>query len=460
MIQWKNQEPEEQQAMNNTGEIEIIGIGTAGVNILDQLVLAGGEAPRMLCIDTERSALAGSVVRSKILVGEQQTRGLGTGGDPEYARELIAAEKGKLADRLRDIQTALIITGVGGGTGSGVAPEIVKMLRSFGARTLVLAVTPFSFEGPRKLRQARTALAELRKVADVVLVLSNDRLARLPEAGGNIREGFRAMNHIVGESVGAITHLLAPRALMQLEIQDLRDLVGDCAALSSDLENCWIGLASATGTHRGKEVVDSVMESPLFDDGEAWSKGDRVLVSLVGGSNLSVAEFQNVVSSLKARLPGGMPVTAGAAIDESRSDFLSLMLVVARSGEEHVLEPAAGELVAGLPDEEPARPKEKAPVEPVVAATVLEEAIEEEIEKAPALMAAEPEPEAEPELEPVAAGVRNKAPKTQRYFAQQEELQLDATAFRGRFEKAEPTVIGGTDLDYPTYMRQKIKIRV
>jgi hypothetical protein len=157
-----------------------------------------------------------------------------------------------------------------------------------------------------------------------------------------------------------------------------------------------------------------------------------------------------------------MPVTAGAAIDESRSDFLSLMLVVARSGEEHVLEPAAGELVAGLPDEEPARPKEKTPVEPVVAAPILdeaiEEAVEEELEEAPALMASEPE--ANPELEPVAAGVRNKAPKTQRYFAQQEELQLDATAFRGRFEKAEPTVIGGTDLDYPTYMRQKVKIRV
>ena len=42
--------------------------------------------------------------------------------------------------------------------------------------------------------------------------------------------------------------------------------------------------------------------------------------------------------------------------------------------------------------------------------------------------------------------------------AKQEVLQFEPVT-RGRFEKSEPTIIEGEDLDVPTYLRKNIKVK-
>jgi len=452
-------------------KVTLIGVGTAGVNVLDQMVLDGLTSLEMIVFDTDRQVLTGSVVPSKELIGAKTTRGLGVGGDHEFARELAFQDRERIRQCLRGVDLAVVITGLGGGSGTGLTPEILKVLREGDASTIVLAVTPFSFEGNRRLSQAKAGTVGLRDNADVVLVFANERLSRIPEAQHNVREGFRAMNRILGDTAQSISNLLATRALMQLSLADLQTLAGRRHGGQGVLENCWVGVATASGIDRQKKVVERALSGPLFSDSHVWRNGDRILASVVGGPDMSVSDFQKVMQILQRELPVEFPMVAGAAVDETLEDRMMLTLLVARSSDSEVAverivpevlaEPVAAPKVQpiALPREEPVEvpvPMPKPVPIPVVERKPAFEPAAEEIRAGE-----EEEAALEEELPKSRKGRdRGKTVKEQRYFSEQDELPLDNKVLRGRFEKAVPTMFNGQNLDQPTFMRLKMRLRI
>jgi len=436
--------------------VTLIGVGTAGVNVLDQMVLDGLASLEMIAFDTDKQVLSGSVVQSKILIGMKTTRGLGVGGDHDFARELAEQDADRIREILEGVDLAIVITGLGGGSGTGLTPEILKVLRAIEASTIVLAVTPFSFEGKRRLDQAKAGTVKLREGADVVLIFANERLSRIPEAQHNVREGFRAMNRILGDTAQSISRLLATRALMQLSLSDMQTLAGRQHGEEGVLENCWVGVASATGIDRQRKVVEKALAGPLFSDAHVWKNGDRILASVVGGPEMSVADFQRVMQVLQRELPVEFPMVAGAAVDESMKDGIMLTLLVARSTEGQITREHGGGKESReekLSDEMPGLASKPEPEK--VSAPVRGKTSKEELE-----VLATTRSSAEGEEKPRARRGRGKEGREQRYFTEQEELPLDNKVLRGRFEKAVPTMFNGQNLDQPTFLRLKMKLRI
>lgn len=450
MIEFKRNGPFERETneSDDMASIKIIGVGSAGVNVVDQIVLDQHGLANLLCIDTDRQALTASVVEEKILIGERTLMGLGTGGDPDLGRNVIAkgAEKNKIRMALEDARMAIVVTGLGGGTGGGMVEGVIDLLKEKGARTVVLGIAPLGCEGGRRAAQARAAAKMIRKKADAMLLFSNDRLLQIPDVKEDIRGGFRELNIILGRTCKAIVHLLGKRGLVQVNFSDFQELAGQCAGLSDELENCWVGMGMGFGPQRVKEAIEQTLCSPLFDDGAAWEAGDSALICVEGGDDFAVSEFHEVIEQLKAELPSSLKLTAGASVNEKLSGALALTLFVTRAGEAEVVTTEIPK-VESLEEPEEFVLEEKE--ESVSASETSESVTQAYVWKT-----------MEEKQEAGLVKRSRRQAKEQRYFAEQGELPLETPVFQGRFEKSLPTIFNGQNLDQPTFLRLGIKIRV
>src|SRR6266550_2000195 len=143
--------------------IKVVGVGGAGLNVLDRIVLDGMTKANIVAINTDVQSLASAVAAHKVQLGQTITRGLGTGGDPELGCQAANESADGIQQALADARMIFVCTGLGGGTGSGAAPAVAQIARESGSSVVVLATLPFAFEGKRRMTQAQEALAKLRE---------------------------------------------------------------------------------------------------------------------------------------------------------------------------------------------------------------------------------------------------------------------------------------------------------
>ena len=389
-------------------QVAILALGGAGAAVLDNLAVACEGEHRTICIDTDAFALRGTVAAKKILVAPERVHGLGTGGEPELLEGLSLEVGDSLDPILAGIQTSIVVVSVGGGTGSMLAPSLVRRLKTEKAEVVVMAIAPFGFEGARRKERANRCLAELRKIADVVLVFSNDRLLESSLAK-DMREAQRAFDRALARTIHGLAHVMEKDGLVHLGVGELKEAVGPGTDASGMLENAWTGVAEASGEGREAAVIEAVCEDIMLEDGKAWKEGNRVMVSVVTGPDTSLSEFHGFLEKLKDRLPVDLPISAGAAVDPDRSESLSLTMLVTRRVEESVL-PQMAEM------------KEE---KQVVEVSQPEEA---------------------------------KGKKRKKVIASQAELEFEKTPTR--FARSSPSVRGSEDLDRPTFQRKGIKLKV
>lgn len=388
-------------------KIKVIGVGGAGSNALDRLILDGSVNIDLVACNTDVQALAGSVATQKVQLGRHITRGLGAGGDPELGYSAAEEAADQIRGLLQGIPLVVVCVGLGGGTGSGAAPLIVKLAREQNSLVLVCATLPFSFEGKRRTQQAQEALKAVQQYADAVMCFENDRMGELilPEAG--IHEAFAGADQIISQSVRAIVELVNRQGLIHLGFDDL------LSALRSHDSRCLFGYGEAAGRDRGSEALRQALRNPLMDQGSLLRESANILVNIVGGNDLTLAEVQTVMENLAQHIGDHTQLLFGAAVDPKLDGRLGVTLISSLSGR------AGGAPTASVAP--PARSvhlplpvKAPAPVEPLPAAP--------ELAAAPADLAETP-------------------------------------TIRGRFDKGEPTIIDGEDLDVPTFMRKNLRMK-
>lgn len=455
MIEFKKNGPfEPEETPKDDCVIKLIGVGGAGTSVLDHIVMEQPALGNLLCMDTDRQAVTGSVVPEKIMLGERSLRGLGTHGDPDLAIEAFEENWEELQDRLIGTDIAIVVAGLGGGTGGCVAAELLDRLRELSITTVAMGVTPFKCEGRRRLMKAAHDATELRRRADAALLFSNERLINLPEAQDDLRNAFHALNSMMALTCKSISVLLGRQGLVQLKLSDLQSLVGRCEGLHGELENCWVGMGISNSHDREEDVVEQVLHSPLLSDGLAWEAGDRIMACIEGGSDLSVSEYQRLMDALKKELPAELPLKAGASINPNLHDALVLTLFVGRSGESQVATADLSSVEVGNTEDLFERAQKEEEEFHHIEEEITSHAHEEEDVENEAGQA-EPLPALDRAGRKQALNLRQ-----QRYFNEQGELPLDSKVLRGRFEKSDPTMKDGENLDQPTFLRRQVKIRL
>jgi cell division protein FtsZ len=377
--------------------LKVVGLGGAGINVVDKLAAISLGASGFLAVDTDAQALQRVVMARKVPVGAKRTRGLGCGGDPGMGRQCVESAKRALGKQLDGAEVVLMVAGLGGGMGTGAGPALARMVSDNGALVLVLALMPFECEGRRRMEQARAGLAQLREASDAVICLPNQHVLELHGEDKSAQETFEAANELVIQGVFGIGRLLRADGLLTAGLADLR------AVLAGRNEESVLAAAEAGGRKRHRELMDNLCAHPFMENGRVLKEADAVLVSLVGGLEMSMADVNQIAQQFNAHCPGAEMVLS-AAVEPGFKDKLGITVITARGKKE--TEPVPREMPVEAPAIE--KPKRKS--------------------------------------------------STRRRKAKQQELQLQDVS-KGRFEKAEPTLHEGKDLDVPTFIRRNLALK-
>jgi len=456
--------------------IKIVGVGGAGANALDRIVLDGMENAEMVAVNTDVQSLASSVATQKVQIGRAATRGLGAGGDPELGFNAAHESADELREVLQGGRMVFICTGLGGGTGSGAAPVLAQMARESGALVLAFATLPFAFEGKRRAAQAAAALRELQRIADAVVCFENDRLGDivLPKAG--IHQAFAVADTTISQSVRAIVNVVRRPGLIQIGFDEL------LSALRSENSRCLFGFGESDSDNRAHEALAVALKNPLMNKGKMLSDARCILVQISGGPGMTLTEVEIVMQELNRHVEDHTQILFGTSVDSKMGNRMSVTLISSLSAE--ISEPnilpmrpapqiaVAEPVVEAPPPTMPIVPEIVTPSLPEPAFesapnehnTDWQETVEQVAEIIPLPVPEPPKrkpaPARAPEVksEPAEAEAQKPPAKKKIVQARQEVMQFEPVT-RGRFEKSEPTIVEGQDLDVPTYLRKNVRVK-
>jgi len=393
--------------------LRLLGIGNAGVNIADRIAVRASLPLETVALNSDQQSLNASVASRKTALGPMTTHGLGAGGDPEMALEAARESMSELRQSVEGADVVFLCAGLGGGTGSATTPQLAELARANGSLVIAVVTTPFQFEGRRRSQQAQEAMQGIARHADAIVHFENDRMAEITAPRTEAEETFAVCDNILFQSVASLTRLISCPGPMAVAVPDLLGILrsGGGAFL--------FGSGEADGANRAHEALEQALRSPLLDRGRLLHDAKKVLVHLLGPRSLTFAEVAAIMQEISKNTAPTSLLHLGVSV--ARDD--SAPLIVTLIG--HCGTTAKVEAAAPIPTAEPVRATPPALFQ------------EEAIESTP----------------PPSTHAENKtaSPKVK-----QEDLPLEPIA-RGRFEKVEPTIVEGEDLDVPTFLRRKLK---
>jgi cell division protein FtsZ len=426
----------------HTPAVRIIGLGSAGGNALSHIAQTDLCDLNLVALHTNSRVLETVQVSEKQLLGAALTHGLGTGGDPSVGRAAAEAEADSLAALFHENQLVFIMLGLGGGTGTGAAPVLARLAKERGALVLGVATLPFEFECLRRQRLAQQGLEELKAAADGVICLPNQKIFRLVDENTSVLESLKLTNDLLAQGLRGLWQMLSQPSLIHVDFADL------CAVLRGRGAECSFATVMAQSEGRARELIEQLLASPLLDGGQALAEASALLVNLVGGPDLTMAEVKLIMEELKRRAAGAQ-IIIGAGIASEMKGRLELTLVASRYSSPERPAPSAN-------IEHQGSSRQISPPVPEIETSFFNRASTETSR----LRLVPPPPELTPEesekiqrQQSPRSGARSRSPLRLR----QGQLPLEIIS-KGRFEKSHPTVHRSEDLDMPTYLRRGIPL--
>lgn len=433
--------------------IKVIGLGGAGANAVDRLKMENLDRLQMAVINTDAQSLAGSPVQEKVLIGATITRGLGAGADPDLGRQAAEADREKIAAVVKDCDLVFLIAGMGGGTGSGAAPTVAEVAAEQGALVIAFVTLPFSFEGGRRAKQADEGLTALRKVCDAVIPLPNDLLLQEAPEGETALDSFARADEWIGRGIKSLWSMLFRTGLINLDFATLRQ------AFHTRGGKTLFGFATGAGADPVADALENLKLCPLLSTPEFARKADRLLVNIVGGTDLTLAKVNEIMSAVTEQFGKEAHVIMGAVIDENCQGRLELMVLgTSDTGSKIYTNPRRGTGVRSRPGAlQPAAPEpELLPTSATVVAQS-ESASQQMTEARPANNVS---PAASSSGTGFLTGVMAATQRAKKSSAPvaQNEFAFGEHETRGTFEKSDRNLFEGADLDVPTYLRNGLKL--
>jgi cell division protein FtsZ len=289
-------------------KIQVVGVGGAGLNAVNRMIDAGINQVEFLAVNTDLQQLQMSDAETKIHIGRDLTKGLGSGSEPAIGRQAAEEAYDQIKQALRGADMVFVTAGEGGGTGTGAAPVVARIARELGALTVGIVTLPFKFEGTRRKRQAMAGIDELRTVSDTTIVIPNERLLEVLDRGTSMLDAFKIADDVLRQGVQGICDLITLPGLINLDFADVRTIMeGSGTALMG------IGFSSA-GENRAKEAAERALRSPLIDMELRGAKG--ILLSIAGGDDLGMLEVNEAAEVIRQTATEDTQIIFGATIDE------------------------------------------------------------------------------------------------------------------------------------------------
>src|SRR5512132_495747 len=289
-------------------KIQVVGGGGAGLNAVKRMTDAGIKQVEFVAVNTDVQQLQISDAETKIHIGRELTKGLGSGAEPNIGH--LAAEESfdQIKHALRGADMVFVTAGEGGGTGTGAAPIVAKIAKSLGALTVGIVTTPFKFEGTKRRGQAEAGVDALRRECDTTIVIPNDRLLEVLDRSTSMLDAFKIADDVLRQGVQGICDLITLPGLINLDFADVRTIMeGSGTAL--------MGIGFSSGAeNRAREAAERALRSPLIDTELGSAKG--ILLSIAGGDDLTLLEVNEAAEVIRQTSNDDTQIIFGATIDD------------------------------------------------------------------------------------------------------------------------------------------------
>ncbi len=307
------------EASSYLAVIKVVGAGGGGTNAVSRMVDAGLKGVEFLAVNTDAQALRSSEADVKLAIGQELTRGLGAGGNPEVGAGAAAESRDDIKEALKGADMVFVTAGEGGGTGTGAAPVIAEIAKQeIGALTVGVVTKPFEFEGASRMQQALDGIEKLRNEVDTLIIVPNEKLLNIVERREPISEAFRKADDILRQGVQGITDLITVPGLINLDFADVR-------AIMSDAGSALMGIGTSAGESRAGEAAKEAISSPLLESAIDGATG--MLLNITGGEDMGLFEVNEAAEVVSSTADKGANIIFGAVVDNTMGDELRVTVI-------------------------------------------------------------------------------------------------------------------------------------
>ncbi|MBI2004231.1 cell division protein FtsZ [Candidatus Pacearchaeota archaeon] len=299
-------------------KIKVIGVGGGGNNSLNRMKEIGIKGGELIAVNTDAQDLLYTDADHKILIGKELTQGLGAGSNPRIGEEAAKESISEIKKKLSGSDMVFITCGLGGGTGTGAAPEIAKLAKKDGALTIAVVTLPFTIEGQKRIENAMIGLEKLESFVDTLIIIPNDKLLELaPKLP--LQTAFKIADEILTNAVKGITELVTTNGLVNLDFADIK-------AVMTNGGVSLIGMGESDTADRAIEAVEKAIDNPLLDVDISNATG--ALVNVFGGPDMSLDEYKLIIETIGNKLNPEAKLIGGAQISEDLDKSIRVLLIV------------------------------------------------------------------------------------------------------------------------------------
>lgn len=311
--------------------ILVMGVGSSGTHAVARMCELNPDL-NAVAIDTDTKVLEATTATRVIHVGAAVTNGFSAGGDVELGRQSIEKDSSNIRTQLRQADLLVIVSGLGGGTGTGAVPVITRLAREAGTLVLCMLTLPFAFEGQPIVRKADDALKRIRSHADAIIRIPNEMLVDRADADLPIEEVFARSQQMMMDGVFALWRMLSQNGVCGLDFACIQTMLRNCDGF------CHFAEADATGTDRSLAVAGGIVKHRLLNRGKVLGKASGIIVGLTGGHDLKLSEIDVVMRQVQEKLPEDSWINFGVTIDPAYENRLSAIALVAEEWKEPLMD--------------------------------------------------------------------------------------------------------------------------
>lgn len=311
---------------SHNAKIKVIGIGGGGGNAIEHMMAQNVNGVDFICANTDAQALTRSNAPLIIRLGEEITKGLGAGADPDIGRQSAEENRERIREILSGTDMVFLAAGMGGGTGTGGAPIFAEIAKELGILTVAVVTKPFAFEGRKRMLIAEEGIKQLARHVDSLIIIPNNKLLSVLGKNVTLRDAFCQADNVLLGAVQGIADIITRPGLINVDFADVRTVM-------SETGMAMMGTGSSSGDNRAREAAEAAIASPLLEDIN-FSGARGVLVNITAGCNMSIGEFETVGEAIKNFTTETATVVVGTVIDPEMTDELKVTIVVTGLGSE------------------------------------------------------------------------------------------------------------------------------
>jgi len=295
------------KSFNVLPKVKVVGIGGGGGNVVSRMSQDFIRGVDFIAINTDHQDLDHCLVKRKIYIGKNLTRGLGTGMNPELGRQSAEENRSEITEALKDADIVFLTACLGGGTGSGALPVVAEIARQNGALTLAFVTKPFIFEGSQRMRIAEEAIAKVKDKVDVLVVISNDKIFSIINKDTSLLRAFSAIDEVLKNAILGIVEIIAVPGIINLDFADIKSVVQDAGTAV-------VGVGIGSGQNRAINAVESALNSPLLECSAEGAKG--IVFSIAGGRDMKMLEIHEAAKKIAEIADPGARIIFGTYYDK------------------------------------------------------------------------------------------------------------------------------------------------